>query len=194
MKEVHRRTIRSLTTGTVIDDCVVEDTPEEVLRGRMKRADNIRVELTMKGALKMYEAKGADVSEVYSQPRVAQQAAVDRNLWLTTGFSLDLTMNAPMIGRPWDLSRREVRARVKTLVSDTKLFFLIGSPVCTMLSSLQNLRKSKRNQSEFQRKVDAAKKHVRFCVSLYKRQTAEGRYLFHEHPRDATPCAMEEVI
>ena len=56
MKEVHRRTIRSLTTGKVIDDCIVDDTPEEVLHKRMKNADSIRVELTTKGALRQYEA------------------------------------------------------------------------------------------------------------------------------------------
>ena len=73
-------------------------------------------------------------------------------------------MNDPMAGKPWDLSRRGVRERVKTLVSETKPFFLIGSPPCTMFSSFQNLRKIKRNQSEFQRKLEVAKKHVTFCV------------------------------
>ena len=63
-----------------------------------------------------------------------------------------------------------------------------------MFSSFQDLRQSKRNHSEFQRKSEAAKKHVRFCVSLYKSQMAEGRYFLHEHPRNATSWAMEEVI
>ena len=66
------------------------------------------------------------------------------------------------------MSRRDVRARVKTLIHDTKPFILTGSPPCTMFSSFQNLHKSKRNQVEFQRKLKVAKKHMRFCVSLYK--------------------------
>ena len=57
MKDVQRRTIRSLTTGKVIDDCVVEDMLEEVLHRRMRTVDSIRVELTIKGALRQYEAE-----------------------------------------------------------------------------------------------------------------------------------------
>ena len=49
----------------------------------------------MKDALGMYEAKGAYVSEIYSQPRIFQQAAVDRNLGFTLGFSRDLTRTIP---------------------------------------------------------------------------------------------------
>ena len=194
MCEVHRRVTWSLSTGKMLDDCLVDQTQDEELHRQLKSPDDVRVELTMKDALKMYEVKGADVSEIYSQPRIVQQAAVDKNLGLTPGFSVDLTMNDPMTGKQWDLSRRDVRARVKTLVNDTKPFILIGSPPCTMFSSLQNLRKSKRNQAEFQRKLEVAKKHVRFCVSLYEIQMAEGRYFLHEHPRNATSWAMAEVV
>ena len=64
MHEVHRRIVGSLTTSKVIDDCVIEGTPDRILHRRMKDADNIRIELIMKGALKMYEELGADVAEV----------------------------------------------------------------------------------------------------------------------------------
>ena len=74
--DVHRRIIRSLTTGKVIDDCIIKDTLDIILHRRMKDADDIRVELIMEGALKAFEEVGADVSEVYSQPRIAQEAAV----------------------------------------------------------------------------------------------------------------------
>ena len=76
MQDVHRRIVRSFTTGKIIDDCVVKDTPSRILHRRMKDADDIRVELIMEGALKMYEEICADVSEVYSQPRIAQEAAL----------------------------------------------------------------------------------------------------------------------
>ena len=49
----------------MIDDCVIKDTPDRILHRRMKDADDIRVELIVKGALKMYEELGADVAEVY---------------------------------------------------------------------------------------------------------------------------------
>ena len=74
--DVRRRIIRSLTTGKVIDDCIIKETPDKLLNRRMKDADDIRVELVMEGALKAFEEVGTDVSEVYSQPRIAQEAAL----------------------------------------------------------------------------------------------------------------------
>ena len=67
IQDVHRRIVRNLTTGKVIDDCVIEDTPDRILHRRMKDADNIRIDLIMEGALKMYEESGADVAKVYLQ-------------------------------------------------------------------------------------------------------------------------------
>ena len=130
MQDVHRRIIRSLTTGKIIDDCIVKETPSRILHRRMKDADDIRVELIMEGALEMYEEMGADVSEVYSQPRIAQEAALRTygGTTLKPGWSLDLTLNEPLTGKPWDFSKREVRARVRGLVRDSKPFQLIGSP------------------------------------------------------------------
>ena len=42
----------------------------------MKNTDDIRAELVIEGALKLYETVGADVSEVCSQPRIVQEAAL----------------------------------------------------------------------------------------------------------------------
>ena len=70
--DVHRRVVRSLTTGKVIDDCIIDDVSERVLRRPLPEPDNIRVELIMKNALAMYQRKGADVVELCSQPRIAQ--------------------------------------------------------------------------------------------------------------------------
>ena len=75
MEDIHRRTIWSLSSGKVIDDCIVDDVPDRMLNWRMGEVDDIRVELVMKDALCMYNRKGADIAEVYSQPRVAQAAA-----------------------------------------------------------------------------------------------------------------------
>ena len=51
---MHRRITRSLTTGKVIDDIIVKDTPDRILHRRLKDADDIRVELIMDGALKIF--------------------------------------------------------------------------------------------------------------------------------------------
>ena len=73
--DVHRRTIWSLSKGRIIDDCLVDDVPDKTLNRWLDEPDDIRVELTMKNALSMYHRSGADVAEIYSQPRIDQAAA-----------------------------------------------------------------------------------------------------------------------
>ena len=85
----------------MVHDCIVDDVSDYELNKKLEEADDIRVELTMKGAMKMYNRIGADVSEVYSQPRVAQAAAEYNadGLKLQLCFSLDLTGADPTTGR-----------------------------------------------------------------------------------------------
>ena len=59
---------------------------------------------------------------------------------------------------------------MRKLVAESKPFMLIGSPPCTMFSTLQNLSKAKRDEKEFNEKMEVAKKHVKFCIELYKMQ------------------------
>ena len=122
VEDVHRRTIWSLSKGRVIHDCIVDDVSDHELNKMLEETDDIRVELTMKGAMKMYNKTGADVSEVYSQPRVAQAAAEDDTdgMKLQPGFSLDLTRADPTTGRAWDLSSPQVQSRVTKLVRETR--------------------------------------------------------------------------
>ena len=195
MMDIHRRITRSLTTCKVIDDCIIKDTPARILHRRMKDADDIRVEWIMEGALKIFEEKGADVAEVYSQPRITQEAALRTygGTTLRPGWSLDLTLNDPLTGQPWDFNKKEVRARVRGLVRDSKPFMLIGSPPCTMFSTLQNLSKAKRDEEKFNQKMEVAKKHMRFCLKLYRIQLQAGRHFLHEHPKNATSWTMSEM-
>ena len=83
------------------------------------------------------------------------------------------------------MSKCAVRARVRKMVRETAPFLVIGSPPCTMFSSLQNLSKRRRNKAEFDRKMKIAKEHVKFCLEIYKMQMAAGRYFLHEHPNSA---------
>ena len=62
-----------LSTGKIIDDCVIDDTSDLELHRVLKVVDNIRVEITLKQASKLYERVGPDVAEIYSQPRVCQE-------------------------------------------------------------------------------------------------------------------------
>ena len=71
--------------------------------------------------------------ELYSKPRIAQEAAIRKygDMDLTAGWSLDLTMRDPETNTPWDLSKRSVQNRVKKMVVENKPFMLVGSPPCT---------------------------------------------------------------
>ena len=95
MMDIHRRIIRSLSTGKVLDDCIVDEVSDEELHRPLKQPDNIRVELIMKGALKLFNTKGPDVCEIYSQPRIAQEAGLQGRLRMKPGWSLDLTLDDP---------------------------------------------------------------------------------------------------
>ena len=195
-QDVYRRVTTSLRTGKIIDDCIIDDVPDSVLHRRMQAPESIRVELTMMGAVEMFKQKGIDVAEVYSRPRIVQEAALRSydGTRLTPGWSLDLTMEDPSTGRAWDLSDPKVQARVKKLVVDTKPFLLIGSPPCTMFSSLQGLSKNKRNAKKWNEAMEEAKRHMRFCMELYRIQLRAGRFFLHEHPHAATSWKLKEVL
>ena len=106
-----------------------------------------RVELTLKDALDLYEREGADVVEVFSPPRIAQESAMKPygGTSLKPGWSLDLTRTDPKTGKAWDLSDPRVQKRVKKLVRECKPLFLIGSPPCTAFSIIQNINRARRD-------------------------------------------------
>ena len=193
IRDVHRRIIRSLKSGKVIDDCVVDDVPDAVLNRHLTHPQDLRVELVMKGAPEMYRIKNTDVSEIFSQPRVAQESALRQygGIELRPGWSLDLTRNDPSTGEAWDLSKRNVRERVRKLVQETKPFIVIGSP---MFCGLQNLSRGRRNEEIYQANLESAKKHVRFCIEIYRLQMQAGRFFLHEHPNSASSWKMPEVV
>ena len=122
--------MRSRSSGKVLDDCVVDDVSDEQMRRRLPWPEDVRVELTMKQAVAMYHCKGADVVELFSQPRIAQEAGIRRygGTQLKAGWSLDLTMRDPETGQPWDLSVKETQDKVRQMVVSGMPFMLIGSP------------------------------------------------------------------
>ena len=101
-----------------------------MLNRYLDEPDDIRVELIMRQAVAMYMRKNADVVEVYSQPRIAQEAAEysKDGRSLRPGWSLDLRRADPKTGEPWDLSSQKVQSRVVKMMNETKPLFLIGSP------------------------------------------------------------------
>ena len=194
--DVHRRTIWSITTGKVIDDCFVDDVPDAILYRELLEEDDIRVELVMKGALAMYERQGADVVEMFSQPRIAQEATAKRygGTQLVPGWSLDLTRLDPKTGRAWDLSNPKVQSRVIKMVAEGKPLFVIGSPPCTAFSSMQNLSAHKRDPKVINEERRRGERHLNFCIKVYLQQVKAGRFFVHEHPDAASSWKIEGMI
>jgi len=194
--DVHRRIVRNLSTGKVMDDCIIDDTPDEELFRDLEYETDIRVELILKDALEFYQRKGADVVEIYSQPRITQEAAVRRygGANLVPGWSLDLTRSDPKTGKAWDLSDKKVQSRVERMIKEGKPLFVIGSPPCTAMSTMQNLNKDRRDPKVVMAERREAEEHVRFCIRIYKVQMEGHRCFVHEHPSGASSWRMKEMV
>ena len=197
MCDIHRRSIWILTRGCVIDDCIVDDTPGQVLHRPIGHNDNVRVELVMKGTMEMYRRKGADIVEVYSQPRIAQEATMfaKDGLKLNPGWSLDLTRTNPGTGKPWNLADPATQAQVRRMVVEDKPLFVVGSPPCTAFSIMQNISRAKRDPKIVEKELEDGRRHLKICTQLCLIQLQSGRFFVHEHPVGATswkePCMTE---
>ena len=121
-----------------------------------------------------------DVAEMYSPPRVTEEA---KRYSLKPGEAMDLTTG-------WDFRRRDDRAKAAKYIDEQKPRLLIGSPMCTMFSQLQNFKPWTDGKQE---KWQEHREHIAFMFKLYKRQMEEGRFFLHEHPAHATSWRLEEV-
>ena len=59
MMDIQHRKVWSLSTGKLIDECDIDDVPDDELHLRMPEQDNIRVEVTLRNAIEMFERKRA---------------------------------------------------------------------------------------------------------------------------------------
>ena len=85
---------------------------------------------------KWFRQRDRDVSELYSPPRIVQEAGlrVYGGRRLRPGWSLDLTVNDPDTGKPWDLSDGKIRTKAVNLITEGKPFMLVLSPMCIAFS------------------------------------------------------------
>ena len=195
MGDIQSRRIWSLTKGKLIDEADIDDTPDHILHRRLPQPDDIRVELVLKGAQAMYKRRGPDIAEVYSNPRICQEATARTydGRTLRPGWSLDLKTKDPETGEPWDLSKRRVQERVRQLVRETAPYCIVGSPPCTPFSQIQGLNKKKRDKAVIRREWEEGRRHIRFCLELYRMQVSAGRHYVHEHPKGSAAWKLPEV-
>jgi hypothetical protein len=129
-----------------------------------------------------------DLSEMYSPERVS---AVCASYGLRPGQAMDIKN-----GFDFDLAADRKKAWEHVMKDEPTL--VIGSPPCTYFSRLQELNKhmykdSKAWMDKFEANLERAKRHVRFCIKIYKYQKDHGRYFLHEHPWLATSWTLPEM-
>ena len=110
------------------------------------------------------------------------------------GWSLDLTVDDPETGKPWDLADGKVRAKATNLILDGKPFCVILSPMCTAFSTMQNINKDRRDAKVVKKELEEAKDHIRWAMRICSLQHRCNRYFAFEHPSGATSWAMPEVL
>ena len=123
-----------------------------------------------------------DVAELYSPLRVVEMA---KSMGLRAGWSLDLT-TIDEAGRPWDFNHVEMRSKAIRKVLTDKPRLLIGSPMCTAFSCMNNINYKRMPPEEVQQRMEHGRRHLEFCTKLYEIQWREGRHFLHEHPQVAT--------
>ena len=124
---------------------------------------------------------------MYSPPRVTEELRRSRkqkrSQHLIPGFALDLTVNDPEDGQPWDFSKSGKRNKALKMVRRDKPFMVIGSPHCTAFPTWQALNEAKSsNPEEMRRARSRAIKHIEFMIMIYEEQISGGRYFLHAHP------------
>ena len=120
---------------------------------------------------------GVDLTEVYSPERIAR---VCMKYNLKAGSSMDLLTG-------YDFTKPEDRRRAWEKIKREEPMLVVGSPPCTLFSALQELNKSINKDKagwmdDFNKRLEEAKEHVRFCCAIYRHQLRMGRHFLHEHP------------
>jgi len=138
----------------------------------------------------------AMVSEMYSPPRVTAELIRSQKQFRTLlpGFALDLTVNDPEDGQPWDFSKSGKRNKALKMVRRDEPYMVIGSPHCTAFTTWQALNEARSsNPDEMRRARNRAIKHIEFMVMIYEEQLSNGRYFLHEHPMYATSWQLSRM-
>ena len=119
------------------------------------------------------KAASVDVAEVYSPPRVTEEAT----RWgLKKGEAMDLTTG-------WDFTDKRHQEAAMRYVRRVQPKLLIGSPVCRYCSSLQNRPKGRRRK-EWSDRYREAIEHIKFVVKLYEEAGEERQTLSARASRD----------
>ena len=91
-------------------------------------------------------------------------------LGIISGTAFDLTLNDDT-SLPWDFSTPSQRAKAEEIFDRQKPILLVGSPMCTPFSNIQNLNNDRRDPGDMKKEIDRARIHLAWCCRLYRRQS-----------------------
>ena len=191
----------AITHGDDAIDMIDENQFEETLghvrkalyhvEQKMKQENTNNIETQLDKTMMKILLMNMEVAEVYSPPRVTQMA---RKMGLRAGWSLDLTTH-DSDGRAWDFNNKEMRNRAARRLLQDQPLLLVGSPMCTVYSSMNQINHGRMTAEEVEARFRYARRHLEFCVKLYNMQLEAGRYFLHEHPYGASswnePCIQK---
>ena len=109
-----------------------------------------------------------------------------RKIGLRAGWSLDL-ITTDVDGRAWDFNSVEMWNRAARRVLQDRPLLLIGSPMCTVYSTMNDVNHARMSEEDVGARSRYARKHVEFSVNLNEMQVDAGRDFLHEHPHRASP-------
>jgi hypothetical protein len=92
----------------------------------------------------------------------------------------------------WDFELEHHRKAAEEYIDRVQPKLVLGSPMCTMFSSLQNMNPNK-DTAEWKLKYEQAAEHIKFMARIYRKQHEAGRWFLHEHPQNASSWKLEEM-
>ena len=115
----------------------------------------------------------AFVAEAYFAPRVTAAANRHPRFGCIPGLALDRTVNDEN-GEAWNFSIPAMRKKAEALIDLHEPLLLIGSPMCTAFSHLQNPNKNRRDPEVIEREMAEARHRLSWCCHLYRKQRPRG--------------------
>ena len=88
---------------------------------------------------------------------------------MTPGWVLDIKV-AREDGEPWDLGKPKNQREAEAMVDKTAPRLLVGSPMFTMFSRMQNISYERMGRDVWDARMAAAEEHMRFAVKMYEKQ------------------------
>ena len=83
-----------------------------------------------------------------------------------------------MLMGPWDFNVKQKRDEAEAIEREKRALLLIGSPMCSAFSQLQNLNFARMTEAETNKVAEYGKVHLEFCMKFYKIQHENKLYHF----------------